>query len=165
MSKYEELAGESKVWVFVANRQLSDAEADAMSAELRRFTDNWQSHGNFLKAYSEIRNNRFLIFAVDEEGDRMCGRAVDASVRLVKEMETRYSASLLDRNLMAFINSAGKVQSCKLSDLNHLLEKGNITPENKVFNNLVSNKNEFERAWLVPLSESWQWRHAAAMIP
>ncbi|NNM94686.1 MAG: ABC transporter ATPase [Bacteroidia bacterium] len=163
MSRYEELAGDAKLWVFIANRPLSDAEAAAIGAEMRGFTDSWLSHGSLLKAHSEIKNNLFLIFAADAQGDSMCGRAIDASVRFVKVLETKYGVSLLNRNLMAYTAKDGKVQSCLLSELHHLMETGEITPETLVFNNLVSNKNEFEKAWTAPLSESWQWRYAEAL--
>jgi hypothetical protein len=92
---------------------------------------------------------------VDEEGDRMCGRAVDNSVRFVKELETKYKLILLDRNMMAYIDNKGNVQGCKLDELNQLIEEGKISPETKVFNNLIQNKTEFDTKWTVPISESW----------
>ncbi len=165
MSKDVELTGESKVWIFVADRQLSESESGSIGAELSQFADNWLSHGKLLKSSAELLYNRFLFFAADEEGERMCGRAIDAIVRFVKELEARYSVSLLDRNQMAYVNHTGKVQNCKLTELNGLLEKGEITSETKVFNNMVSNKNQFEKEWLVPLSESWQLRYASAVMP
>ena len=156
MNTYEELAGESRVWVFQAERELAETEHKAITAELTQFVDNWISHGSLLKATFKLLQNRFIVFVVDEEGDRMCGRAVDASVRFVKELEAKYHISMLDRNRMAYIDKSGKVQGCMLDELNWLIEEGKVTPETKVFNNLVQNKNEFENGFLVPLSESWQ---------
>jgi hypothetical protein len=155
MTNYEELAGESKAWIFQANRELSEDEQKAISAELMGFVDNWLSHGSQLKACYKLLHNRFIVFFVDEEGDRMCGRAVDASVRFVKELETKYKLTFLDRNLMAYLDKNGKVEACKLDELNGLMEAGKVSPETKVFNNLVQNKTEFEKSWTLPLSTSW----------
>jgi hypothetical protein len=162
MNKYEELADASRVWVFQSDREFTENEQQELNAELTNFVNNWLSHGSLLKAYFKIMHNRFIIFIADEDGDRMCGRAVDASVRFVKELEARYSISLLDRNRMAYIDQAGKVHGCMLSELSRLSEEGKIKQETKVFNNLVQNKIEFENAFLVPLSESWQHRFAGA---
>lgn len=155
MTNYEELAGESRAWVFQANKELSESEQKAITAELTDFVDNWLSHGSLLKACFKLLNNRFIVFFVDEEGDRMCGRAIDASVRFVKALEAKHHLVLLDRSMMAYIDRDDKVQGCKLDELNTLMEQGTITPETKVFNNLVQNKNEFEKGWIMPLSESW----------
>jgi len=156
MNTYEELAGESRVWIFQAERELSETEHKAITSELTQFVDNWISHGSLLKAIFKILHKRFILFVVDEEGDRMCGRAVDASVRLVKELESKYHISMLDRNRMAYIDNKGEIQGCKLNELHYLIEEGKVTPQTKVFNNLVQNKNEFEKSWTVPMSESWQ---------
>jgi len=155
MTNYEELSGDSRAWVFQANKELSEQEQKLISAELNAFVDTWLSHGSLLKAHFKLLHNRFIVFFVDEEGDRMCGRAVDNSVRFVKELETKYKLILLDRNMMAYIDNKGNVQGCKLDELNQLIEEGKISPETKVFNNLVQNKTEFDTKWTVPISESW----------
>ena len=155
MTNYGDLAGESRAWIFQANKEFTETEKTAISAELIKFVDNWLSHGSLLKSHFKILYNRFIVFFVDEEGDRMCGRAVDASVRFVKELETKYSLVLLDRTAMAYLDKDGKVQGCKLDELNGLMEEGKVNPETKVFNNLVQNKAEFEKSWLVSLSTSW----------
>jgi hypothetical protein len=155
MNNYEELANESKVWIFQANRELSKSEQESISAELTKFVDNWISHGSLLKACFKLLHDRFIVFVVDEEGDRMCGRAVDSSVRFVKELEAKYKVSLLDRNQMAYIDRNGAVQGCKLEELSELMDANKVSPETKVFNNLVQNKTEFEKSWLVNLSTSW----------
>jgi len=155
MTNYEDLAGESKAWVFQSDKELSEVEQRDISTELTGFVNGWLSHGSLLKAHFKLLHNRFIVFFVDEEGDRMCGRAVDASVRFIKELETKYNLILLDRNIMAYIDSEGKIQSCKLKELEGLFEKDKVNSETKVFNNLVQNKNEFEKGWMIPLSLSW----------
>ena len=155
MTNYEDLAGESRVWVFQASRELSAQEEKSISSELVDFVDNWISHGSQVKSHVKLLNKRFIIFFADEEGDRMCGRAVDASVRFVKALETKYKLVLLDRALMAYLDNNGNLQGCKLDELNKLTEGGKVTFQTKVFNNLVQNKAEFEKSWLMPLSESW----------
>jgi hypothetical protein len=155
MTNYEDLAGESRVWVFQANKELSEQEQKSITEELTDFVDNWLSHGSLLKSHVKLLYNRFIVFFADEQGDRMCGRAVDASVRFVKALEAKHKLVLLDRTMMAYIDSNGKVQGCKLDELNKIMEEGKVTPETKVFNNLVQNKIEFEKSWIVPLSQSW----------
>ncbi len=154
MTDYNELSPLSRVWIFQADRELSVAENDAISSELLQFIENWLSHGALLKGHYKLLHNRFIIFFADEEGDNMCGRAIDASVRFVKELEKKYAISLLERSRVAYINN-GKVEACTLDELGQRIEEGEITPDTEVFNNLVSTKEEFDKSWTVPLSMSW----------
>jgi hypothetical protein len=154
MTEYNELAPGSRVWIFQADRELSADENIAISNELLQFVESWLSHGSLLKAHYKLLHNRFIVFFADEQGDNMCGRAIDASVRFVKELEKEYSISLIDRSRVAYIKN-GKVQACTLDELGQRIEDGEINPDTEVFNNLVSTKEEFDKSWTVPLSKSW----------
>jgi len=154
MTDYTELAPGSRVWIFQADKELSADEAKAISNELLQFVDNWLSHGDLLKAHYKILHNRFIVFLADEEGNNMCGRAIDASVRFVKELEKKYSVSLLDRSRVGYIKD-GKVEACTLDELGQRIEDGEITAHTLVFNNLVSTKEEFDKSWTVSLANSW----------
>jgi hypothetical protein len=154
MTDYNSLAPDSRVWIFQADREFSSDENSSISNEILQFVDNWLSHGSLLKAHYKILHNRFIIFFADQEGDNMCGRAIDASVRFIKELEKKYSVSLLDRSRVAYIKN-DKVYACTLDELGQWIETGKITPETEVFNNLVSTKEEFDNQWTVPLAKSW----------
>lgn len=154
MVPYEQLAPTSKTWVFQAERELTDTEKELLTNKLIAFTNNWLSHGSLVKGHFKILHNRFVVFFADEQGEAMCGRAVDASVRFIKEMETLLGISMLDRKLLAYEKN-GKVFSCTLSELSALLEDGTISNNTMVFDNLVSTKQDFENKWMIPLGSSW----------
>jgi hypothetical protein len=154
MTEYEKLAPESKVWIFQSNRELTESENKSITEELQQFVDNWLSHGSLLKASFKLLHNHFIVFIADEEGDRMCGRAIDASVRFVKELESKHSLSLLERNRVAYLIN-GKTETCTLDEMGKRIESGEINQDTIVFNNLVSAKAEFDTNWMTPLSKSW----------
>jgi hypothetical protein len=155
MTDYEQLAPESKVWVFQAEREFTPTELQTVTDSLSSFIDNWLSHGSLLKAHYKVLYNRFIVFFADEQGDRMCGRAVDASVRFIKEQEAKLGISMLNRSLVAYKDN-NKIVSCTLDELSHLTEEGKISPETIVFNNMVATKADFEKNWMIPLASSWQ---------
>jgi hypothetical protein len=154
MTDYNQLSPGSRVWIFQADRKLSGMESKTISNELLQFVDNWLSHGTLLKAHYKLLHDRFIVFFADEQGDRMCGRAIDASVRFVKGLEEKHSLSFLDRSRLAYIKD-GRVTACTLDELGQRIEDGEISPDTEVFNNLVSTKEEFDNSWTVPLSKSW----------
>jgi hypothetical protein len=154
MTDYEKLDANSRVWIFQSDRELSESELQSVNGELTIFVDKWLSHGTLLKAHFELLHKRFIVFFVDEEGDNMCGRAIDASVRFVKELEKEYDLSLLDRSRVAYLKN-NNVESCTLDELTQRIEDGEVTQDTIMFNNLVPTKAEFEKSWMIPLSSSW----------
>jgi hypothetical protein len=154
MTLYEQLAPTSKVWVFQAEREFTIQEEQLLLARLNTFVDNWLSHGSLVKGYYKFLHNRFIVFFADEQGEAMCGRAVDASVRFIKEMEAQLGITMLNRNLVAYLEN-GKVFSCTLNGLSVLMENGKISQDTIMFNNLVATKEDFEKNWTIPLSTSW----------
>jgi hypothetical protein len=155
MIPYEQLAPTSKTWVFLAEREFTQPEVKILTDSLTAFTDNWLSHGSLVKGHYKVLHNRFIVFFADEDGEAMCGRAVDASVRFIKDIEMKFGLALLNRNLVAY-QKDGKVFSCTLNELSHLSEEGIINPDTIMFNNLVATKADFEKNWMIPLSSSWQ---------
>lgn len=154
MVSYEQLAPGSKTWVFLPERELTEPEIKLLTDKLTAFTDNWQSHGSLVKGHFKILYNRFIVFFADEQGEAMCGRAVDASVRFIKEMEILFGIPMLNRNLVAY-KKGDKVFSCNLNELSSLLEEGTISQDTLMFDNLVATKADFENRWMIPLSSSW----------
>jgi hypothetical protein len=155
MIPYEQLAPTSKTWVFLAEREFTEPEVKILIDSLTAFTDNWLSHGSLVKGHYKVLHNRFIVFFADEDGEAMCGRAVDASVKFIKDIEIKFGLALLNRNLVAYLKE-GKAFSCTLNELSQLSEEGKITPDTIMFNNLVSTKADFEKNWMIPLSSSWQ---------
>jgi len=154
MTSYEQLAVTSKVWVFQAEREFTKQEEQLLSDKLNSFVDNWLSHGSLVKGHFKLLHNRFIVFFADEQGEAMCGRAVDASVRFIKDMEAQLGIAMLNRSLVAYLDN-GKVISCTLNDLSALLEEGKINQNTSMFNNLVASKEDFKKNWMISLSASW----------
>jgi hypothetical protein len=156
MTSYTDLSPDSKVWVYLSGRELSNTETESLTNDLLNFTSNWSSHGEPVKGHVKLLENRFIVFFADVQNDTMCGRAIDAILRFIKELEIKYSLSLLDRNKVAFLSGEGKVVVCSLSELEKLAEGGIITSETLFFNNLVETKDAFEKNWKTPFKDSWQ---------
>ena len=63
---FNTLPGTSRVWIYQANRTFTEAELLEIEKGLQDFLQEWTAHGNDLKAGFEIRYNRFIIIALDQ---------------------------------------------------------------------------------------------------
>lgn len=160
---FEEMPGHARVWIYQANRPLSQAEVDYTLQIGQVFMSRWAAHGKDLKSSVKMFHHQFLVIAVDETYNQASGCSIDASVALVKELEQKFSTtehpfSFFDRSKVAFVyHDQIFLESTK--SLKERIAEGNIKPETLTFNNLVSSKEQFEKEWMVPAKNSWLARY------
>lgn len=144
----------SKVWVYQADRNLHDNEQFEINQLLSSFTKQWTAHNQDLSAWGGILYNRFIVLMVDESKAQASGCSIDSSVHFLKELEGRYNINLFDRLHLAYFNG-DQINTVHRSEIDDLLESGELTPETIVFNNMITDKKGLDEKWMVPLKRSW----------
>ena len=144
---------QSRVWVYQSNREFTTSEVAEIQEKLDAFTAQWQAHGHQLKAKAEIIHNFFIVITVDETASNVTGCSIDASVRVLKEIEDKYNLDLFNRFNMAYM-ADGKVVTLNKEDFETLVSIKKITPDTIVFNNMVQTLEEFKTKWQVPFEQS-----------
>lgn len=145
---------DSRVWVYQCNRLFSMSEAFEIEDLLKNFTVQWKSHGTPVKGSGYLFFGQFIILMADERATGVSGCSTDSSVRLIKDIEQRFSVNMFDRTTLAFIIK-DKVQLLPLSQLQYAVENGFITADTLYFNNLVQTKEELETRWILAVKDSW----------
>jgi hypothetical protein len=153
-----QLPPRSRVWIYQANRPLTEAEVEEVQPRLVRFVEEWTSHGQRLQASADILHRQFLVVANNEDLNSPSGCSIDASVRFVKELEQHLGVSFFDRTQLAFLQE----DEVKLVPLNQVKEKiaaGEVRADSLYFDNLVSDYGNLRKAWIKPARESWLARY------
>ena len=145
---------QSKVWIYQSNRAFTNEEVAAIELKINDFASQWKAHGHQLQAKAEVLHNFFLVFTVDEASAGVTGCSIDASVRVVKELEKEYNVDLFNRFNMAYLVD-GKVVVASKEDFETLINIKSVGPTTIVFNNMVQTLGDFETKWQVPFEESW----------
>lgn len=144
----------SRVWIYQANKKLSDIQVTQIQKELDQFTINWTAHNLQLKAKGLVKYNLFIILIVDESNAGASGCSIDKSVNFIKQLESNYQINLLDRFNFAF-RDGDEVLSVHKAEFEELLKLGKVNSDTLVFNNLVQNLKELEANWEIPFNKSW----------
>lgn len=153
----EQMPEHSRIWIYQSNRKFSDEEIKNIEEKLRKFTEEWAAHATPLKSSYALKYNRFIVLAVDQEEHPASGCSIDASVKLIQELEQMYQVDLLDKMNVTFKN--GEFIAYKsLLDFKKMVKNRAVSADTIVFNNLVNNLGEFYEFWEVPASESWHAR-------
>ncbi|GGW22115.1 hypothetical protein [Arenibacter certesii] len=155
--EFSTLPDDARVWIYQASRSFSQEELSEVKTLLNEFIEGWTAHGSDLRAGCEIRYNRFIVLALDQSITAASGCSIDASVAFIQQLEKKYDISLLDKMNVSY--KQGEFVAYKpLSDFRKMAKQKAVSKNTIVFNNLVTNKQEYENHWEVPASESWHAR-------
>lgn len=144
-----------RIWIYQADRPLTENEKKLVIDRLESFTGQWKAHGKALAAKAEIRYDRFIILMVDDAGAPPTGCSIDKSVHLLKEIETETGLSLFDRTKVAYRDATGDIRIVAREEFERLIADGEVGDHTIVFNNLVPSYGELTDHWEVPMRESW----------
>lgn len=151
---FNELANTSKVWVYQAKEELTSQQKEDIIAIGEDFINSWESHGSSIPASIDIFYNQFVLITADDCGEGLCGRAKDAQVRLMRQIEIQLGITLTDRMLTAY-KDADNVKSITFNQFKKLVKEDVINAETIVFNNLIETKEDFIMKWETPAKDSW----------
>lgn len=160
---FNTLPNHARVWVYQANRLLTDLEVSEIDAALQTSLSTWAAHGQPLLASAQVVENRFVVVGVDEGYNLPSGCSIDASVRTLRNIGQQINRGdgpldFFDRSA-AVRTVAGEVQVYPLPVLKAAVTDGLITPDTIVFNTLVKTKAEFMADWQIRAADSWLKRY------
>lgn len=154
---FEKLPSDARIWIYQANRPFTEEELSEIKEDLDDFIEDWTAHGADLKAGYDIRYRRFLIIGLDQATTVASGCSIDSSVYFIQNLEKKYDVDLLDKMNVTY--KQGEFIAYKqLLDFKKMVKNRSVSENTIVFNNLVTNKEEYENNWEVPLKESWHSR-------
>lgn len=150
----QDLRDESKIWVYQAERALSETEISLITPLFRSFCENWTAHNNQLKASFEIIQNQFIVLAVDESLNTASGCSIDKSVAFLKSISEQLGISLFERMKMAYLKNE-TLSTIHYNDIQKAFEDGLINEETPFYNNNVQSLGEYRNSFLSPLKNHW----------
>lgn len=154
---FEEMPKNSRIWIYQADRKLSDADVAEIEIVVKDFVEQWVAHSTPLKASYKIVYDRFIVLAVDQDYHPASGCSIDASVRMILDLQAKYGVDLLDKMNVTF-KSGEFIAHKSLIDFKKMAKEKAVNANTIVFNNLVNTIEEFEEYWEVSAAESWHSR-------
>ena len=143
----------SKLWIFMSEEPFTDETMYLIRSDLKIHMDSWHAHGQSLTADSSIEYNQFILIAVDEKQVIASGCSIDSTFRFIMDLEKKYNLSLLNRNLLAYLEN-DQVKLISRSEFKGAVNEGRISEDTFVFNNTID-RTHMLGDWLVEAKNSW----------
>lgn len=143
---------DSKVWIYLANREFTSKEATSIDSLLTEFSNTWTSHGHKVYGKAFLFENRFIIFVADESKSGVSGCSIDKTVAIVRDITSKYTVNLMDRSLVA-IRREEKLEVLALAALQEEIRLNTALENVLIYNTLILTKAALTD-WLIPYSKS-----------
>jgi hypothetical protein len=153
LKSFEKLSENSSIWIFQAERILTEPEKSFISNSLASFIANWDSHGSSVCGSFLIHSDRFIIVASENANDFVSGCSKDKLVHTIQNLEKELVISLMDRNIVYI--DGNNIESGTLKKIKNMLSDQILTPETLIFDTSIQYKALLSSHFVVPLSNSF----------
>ncbi len=154
-TNFATLAPSSRLWIYASTQPFTVAQTQVLHNTLTTFVNGWKAHGNELKASYTLEHQQFILIAVDEQLSQASGCSIDASVRVIKQLETNLQITLTDRSLVYYLTANNTVANFKFTQAEQLIANGTISASTLVFDNTISALAQLTNAWQVAARNTW----------
>jgi len=155
---FDTLPPTARLWIFAADRELDEPEADHLLAAVDRFLDDWTAHRQHLTAAREWRHARFLLVGVDESMASASGCSIDALIREITRLEQAMGVTLADSGPVLF-RQGTTIERVTREQFLKLAASGVVGPDTSVFDNTLATVNDLRAGrWELPARETWHAR-------
>ena len=154
---FSSLPDSARIWIYCAQRPLTDRESQALTDHVGRFLADWTSHTRAVAPSWQLLYSQFVIVGVDETSVSLSGCSIDSLVRTLNEFSQVLRVSFSSSgNQVVFRDAAGVVQCVDRLTFRELAMQDAVNPDTIVFNNVVPTVGEFRAGrWEVAMRESW----------
>jgi hypothetical protein len=149
-----QLADSSRVWMFGAQRRMTDEEVLKLRIQLQQFVAGWQAHGVDLLAGFDVLFNTIVVVAVDETKEPPSGCSIDKVFHLLKSQQEIYGLDFFQRTLL-WVQDGVDLCIYNPGTLKEKYDAGLLTDDSLVVDMLPNNLGVLREGLWQPLSESW----------
>ena len=149
---------QSRVWIYQADRKLTDEEVGIITQTLKASLDNWEAHGQPLTASGKVFEHRFVVIAVDENDELPSGCSIDKSVHWIQAIGASMNINFMDRSL-AYIGGDGEIHTIPVPNIKQAVIDETISPSTIIFDNQVATKARWMNHWKMAAADSWLNRY------
>jgi len=151
---FQELSDQASIWVYQADRQLSTADEKAILEQARIFLEIWSSHGRPLQASAEIRHGYFLILGIEKADFELTCCTADSAIQFLHTLKSSIGINFLNRSKI-ILQTGDTYLDISVPEVKEKLQIGAIPQETFTFDNTITQKQDLETRWLIPIKDAW----------
>jgi len=149
------LPNTAKVFIFQADRLLTDSDLEVINTKMKSFLPTWATHGEELTAEYSVQDNLFLIIGNDEAKVATSGCSKDSLTHAIQFIGEKLNIDFFNRLNIAYKTSSGNFELTSMIEFKSLMQKDEVTQNTIVVNNLIETKADLVSNWQIEVKNSW----------
>ncbi|MDC0201708.1 hypothetical protein OAJ56_00545 [Flavobacteriales bacterium] len=145
---FNTISDESRLWIYGSESKLTDYQQESILNKISEYLKTWDYHNNPLTSAVMIKENHFIIIALDDSESGVGGCSIDSLQRIIQELEKDLNISLLNR-LNVFCNINQKVVCIPSFKLGSIANK-----DTRYYDLTILKKNQIS-TFLKPIKDGW----------
>ena len=146
---------DARLWVYPFREPLTAPTSLLVEQTLNGFLPGWVSHGARVEGRYLICEDRFCLLVGDSPAG-ISGCSIDSSVENFKALRDQHGLDGLDRSLVFFRDTEGRIQADHFFDFQKRLGSGDILADTPVFDTAITTLGELREGGLEkPFQDSW----------
>jgi len=155
---FDKLPPDARLWIFGAERPLSEPERARVLDEVDAFIGQWAAHDVPLTTARDLRYGQFIFVAVDERAAGASGCSVDALVRRMKGLQVELGVELVNHAPVLYRDGNG-IARVSRERFAELVASGSVSQATVVFDNTLTTVGAVrDGRWELPAADSWHGR-------
>ncbi len=155
--EFKDLPANARVWLYQAERNLTEEEQTRVQSFLTSAVDSWVTHGMPMKGSVKIFFNRLIVIAADTGFQQPSGCSIDASTGWLQELGKETGINFFDRSIGYFEDE--RLCFFSVFEAKKQVNAGLVQPHTRVINLQAATAHEVENALIIPASESFLNRY------
>ena len=145
---FNTISDQSRLWIYGSESKLTGYQQEVILNKISEYLKTWDYHNNPLTAAITIKEDHFIIIALDDSEFGVGGCSIDSLQRIIQELEKELSISLLNRlNIFYRIDDNIKcISTLKLAE--------HVNKETLFYDLTIQKKSKLSN-WLKPVEEGW----------
>ena len=155
---FDTLPPNARAWVFGASDLLDESARNKLLLVVDEHLSQWRAHGVPLVCSRELRDDRFLVVAVDESATGASGCSIDGLFRALQNLQAQLGTTLVGGGPMFYRGADGAVMCVDRSGFSDAVKSGAISAETPVFDLTVATAGDWRTAFEKAARDSWHAR-------
>ncbi len=145
---FNTISDESRLWIYGSESKLNDYQQDIILNKISEYLKTWDYHNNSLTSAVRIKENHFIVIALDDFEFGVGGCSIDSLQRIIQELERDFNISLLNR-LNVFCKIENKIHCVPLHKL------GTVAKPDTLFYDITIQRKYELKKYIKPIKEGW----------
>ncbi len=154
MNNWNQLADDARVWLYGANRALTESEESQILLMLDRFCDEWAAHGAKLNCGFQILHHQIIVLGVDEASAAASGCSIDSSVKVFRDIDAQFQLDLFNR-LRSYHIIGNTISAIDSTHVKAKVDTEQVKADSGFIDMLIATKGEVNNALIKPMSQTW----------